>query len=307
MKDTISVAMTTYNGEKYLREQLDSLYNQVMMPDEVVVVDDCSTDNTIYILEEYHQKYNLKYFVNTKNLGVNKNFEKAISNCTGKYIALSDQDDVWLPNKLEKSIIRLKEIEHSNMPAIVAAGRNDIDAENKLLIKSKVGSDYNHYAHLLLGDNIQWQGCTMVMNRKLIEIILPFPETKIILYDSYITLTAALSASVYYIAQPLIHYRRHSTNYCGKISNKRKIYSGWVEKKYFPFYSQGRHNNMRYVLNQQKSNTIKERLTLYYMILNISAENNIYLKIKGIISIKSMSLIEKANAVFHTALWRNIR
>jgi glycosyltransferase involved in cell wall biosynthesis len=91
----ISLAMPTYNGERFLREQLDSIYNQTIVPDEVIVVDDCSTDGTISILEEYKKKYGLKYWVNEKNLGYNKNFEKAISLCTGDYIALSDQDDVW--------------------------------------------------------------------------------------------------------------------------------------------------------------------------------------------------------------------
>ena len=75
----ISLAMPTYNGERFLREQLDSIYNQTIVPDEVIVVDDCSTDGTISILEEYKKKYGLKYWVNEKNLGYNKNFEKAIS------------------------------------------------------------------------------------------------------------------------------------------------------------------------------------------------------------------------------------
>src|SRR5574344_2136916 len=98
----ISLALPTYNGEKYLREQLDSIFNQTMVPEEIVVVDDRSTDSTIQILEEYKQKYGLKYYINEQNLGYNKNFEKAITLCQGDYIALCDQDDVWLPEKIEK-------------------------------------------------------------------------------------------------------------------------------------------------------------------------------------------------------------
>ena len=98
----ISLAMPTYNGSKFLRKQLDSIYEQTLIPDEIVVVDDCSTDNTRDILEEYKMTRGLKYYVNEKNLGYNKNYVKAIMLCNGDYILLCDQDDVWLPNKVEK-------------------------------------------------------------------------------------------------------------------------------------------------------------------------------------------------------------
>jgi len=101
MKYLISFALATYNGSKYLKEQLDSFYNQTYKNFEVIVVDDVSTDDTVKILEQYKRKYGLIYFVNSTNLGVTKNFEKAISMCSGEYIALADQDDIWLPKKLE--------------------------------------------------------------------------------------------------------------------------------------------------------------------------------------------------------------
>ena len=105
MSDRISIAMATFNGEKYLREQLDSIYSQTLLPYEIVAADDCSTDRTTEILEEYRIKKGLKYLVNEHNIGVVKNFEKAISLCQGDYVALSDQDDIWFPEKLEKSYV----------------------------------------------------------------------------------------------------------------------------------------------------------------------------------------------------------
>ena len=75
----ISLVMPTYNGETYLREQLDSIYGQTLVPDEVIVVDDCSTDGTVEILKEYSIKYGLKFYINDTNLGYNKNFAKGIS------------------------------------------------------------------------------------------------------------------------------------------------------------------------------------------------------------------------------------
>lgn len=89
----ISIAMTTYNGEKYLREQLDSILNQTFSDFELIICDDCSKDATVKILEEYSLKdKRVRYFVNEKNLGFKKNFEKAISLCSGEYVAFSDQD-----------------------------------------------------------------------------------------------------------------------------------------------------------------------------------------------------------------------
>src|ERR1035437_7615564 len=101
MTAKISVAMATYNGEAFLKEQLESIYSQTVQPFEVIVIDDGSRDSTICILEKYQKQRGLKYFVNTENKGVNYSFSRAISACVGEYIALSDQDDVWNDTKLE--------------------------------------------------------------------------------------------------------------------------------------------------------------------------------------------------------------
>ena len=105
----ISIAMATYNGEKYLKEQIDSILNQSIQEFELVVCDDCSTDNTWSMLEEYAQHDNrITIIENEKNLGVKHNFEKAISLTKGEFIAFSDQDDIWLKEKVEKSVEKLK-------------------------------------------------------------------------------------------------------------------------------------------------------------------------------------------------------
>lgn len=98
----ISIAMATYNGEKYLREQLDSILVQTISDFELIICDDCSNDSTRKILSEYAKKDSrIKVIFNEQNLGFVKNFEKTISFCNGEYIAFSDQDDIWLPNHLE--------------------------------------------------------------------------------------------------------------------------------------------------------------------------------------------------------------
>jgi glycosyltransferase involved in cell wall biosynthesis len=101
----ISVVMCTYNGEKYLREQLDSIVNQTYPIYEFIIQDDCSTDATFDILSEYRLQYPyIKLYQNEKQKGINENFFSAISLATGDYIALSDQDDVWVLDKLKIQI-----------------------------------------------------------------------------------------------------------------------------------------------------------------------------------------------------------
>src|SRR6056297_1133059 len=99
----VSVAMATYNGHKYIKEQLDSILSQSRLPDEIVIVDDVSTDDTYSICEEYASldQVPIKLYKNDTNLGFTKNFERAISLCSGGIIFISDQDDVWKNNKIE--------------------------------------------------------------------------------------------------------------------------------------------------------------------------------------------------------------
>ena len=98
----ISVALCTYNGETFIDQQINSILNQTLKVDEIVVCDDISKDNTIKIIQEYSLKFPdiFKIYINESNIGSVKNFEKAISLCTGEIIFLSDQDDVWELNKV---------------------------------------------------------------------------------------------------------------------------------------------------------------------------------------------------------------
>ena len=99
----VSIALATYNGAKYLKQQLDSFQAQTCLPDELVVCDDCSKDNTVEILEEFKETASFIVIIiqNESNLGYTGNFEKAISLCSGNLIFISDQDDVWFNNKIE--------------------------------------------------------------------------------------------------------------------------------------------------------------------------------------------------------------
>lgn len=105
MKKTVSIIVCTYNGEKYLREQLESIVNQTYPVDELIIQDDCSTDKTFMIAEEYAKLYPyVRIFRNPENIGINENFKLAISRAAGDCIATADQDDIWGPDKIEKQL-----------------------------------------------------------------------------------------------------------------------------------------------------------------------------------------------------------
>jgi glycosyltransferase involved in cell wall biosynthesis len=211
----ISVALATYNGEKFLREQLDSIYAQTCKNIEVIACDDCSSDGTVNILDEYSQKFGLKCFKNEINLGFVKNFEKAITLCTGDYIALCDQDDVWNPNKLE---VLIQSIGDSDL---IFADAEIIDENGRIIFNSF--KDYisvkhpkeNQFARLLYGNYIY--GASMFFKSSLKNAILPFPE-KLPYHDMWIGLAAAANDKIKFEGSVLNKYRLHGNNNTG-ISN----------------------------------------------------------------------------------------
>jgi glycosyltransferase involved in cell wall biosynthesis len=216
----ISVAMATYNGEKYLREQIDSILCQTLKPDEIVICDDCSSDTTQNIVSEYQSRFPQLFRIvfNEKNLGYIKNFEKALKLCSGDLIALSDQDDVWLPNKLEilsKNIAQNLLI-HSDAYLIDKNGDITHTSYNKTANKDIT------FNTLLFCNSVT--GCTCMMNKKILTYFDTFPDT--IPHDYWLALIAAYHNALTYFPMPLIQYRQHETNVLasgGKSKNKHSI------------------------------------------------------------------------------------
>ena len=106
MTKTVSVALATYNGANFLRAQLDSIASQTKTPDELIVTDDCSTDNTVDIVREFAKtvSFPVVVHINEKKVGYTQNFSRALSLCSGDIVFLSDQDDVWLSNKVDNVV-----------------------------------------------------------------------------------------------------------------------------------------------------------------------------------------------------------
>lgn len=209
----ISIAMTTYNGEKYLREQLDSILRQSFTDWELVICDDCSKDSTRQILAEYAGKDNrIKIFENDKNLGFKKNFEKAISLCNGDYIALSDQDDIWLPQHLQilLNIIGNKSASFGNSLLVDANNKslnrmlNEIDGFNWLPPENKI------LWHILFIHG-PFQGAAALFKSSFVKRLLPIPEG-CLYHDAWFASCACMEDGIAYTFEPILRYRQHGNN-----------------------------------------------------------------------------------------------
>ncbi|MEO6524536.1 MAG: glycosyltransferase family 2 protein [Mucilaginibacter sp.] len=214
----VSVALCVYNGEKYLELQLDSILNQDYQNLEVIAVNDCSKDNSQAILESYVERYsNLKVFNNEKNLGYVKNFERAITLCEGKYIALSDQDDIWHPQKISKQVAAIGDA------VLIYHDSEFIDEEGNSLNKN-VSDILNLYE----GDSplpFLFMNCVsghaILFDNKLIEYALPFNPQ--FFHDWWLAFVAGNVGSVKVIREPLVKYRQHTTNTIDILESKRDM------------------------------------------------------------------------------------
>lgn len=202
----ISVAMATYNGEKYIKEQLDSILCQLEENDEIVISDDGSKDRTIEIIKSYEDE-RIKLIDGPHN-GVKQNFANAIRECTGKYIFLSDQDDIWIKEKAEKV---LQTFEKQKCTCVV----HDCIVFNSDTNKTLHESFYrfrNSGSGIL--KNI-WKntyiGCCMAFDGKMKEYILPIPND-IEMHDQWIGILCEKKGKSVFIEDKLIKYRRHSEN-----------------------------------------------------------------------------------------------
>ena len=205
--------MATYNGEKYLHEQLDSILNQTYSDFELIICDDCSKDSTVKILEEYSLKdKRVHYFVNEENLGFKKNFEKAVSLCSGEYVAFSDQDDIWLPEKLEESMNNIgdKDLLCSNSLLIDENGDSlEITYKDCAGLNKYFPDDYEfRFKHILTWNFVQ--GASILAKKDFLIKNLPIPEN-LVYHDYYFGVIAQMNNSLVFYDKVLAKYRQHTT------------------------------------------------------------------------------------------------
>lgn len=210
----ISVCIATYNGGKYIREQISSILPQLDTDDEIIVSDDGSNDNTISIIKDLKDR-RINIIDGAHRKSPIWNFEKAIQNAKGDYIFLADQDDVWQEDKVKISLEYLKKYDCIISDAIVVdADLNTTNDSFFALNNTKDGKIYN----LLVKNG--YLGCCMAFNRKVLESSLPFPD-KTPMHDIWIGNVACFKHTVKFIPEKLILFRRHNNN---SSSTARKSY-----------------------------------------------------------------------------------
>lgn len=218
----IDILLASYNGEKYITEQIDSIINQTYKDWFLYIKDDCSTDNTINIIRNYENTYKDKIKVITSDIksgSAKDNFFSMLKYSENEYIMTCDQDDVWLPNKIEITLNKMMEAEKEDedMPILVHTDLKVVDEKlNKItdsLIKMQNLDSSRDKLNNLLVQNIV-TGCTVMVNRKLLQYIIAIPK-QAIMHDWWMALIASSLGKLIFIEESTVLYRQHDSNGVG--------------------------------------------------------------------------------------------
>jgi rhamnosyltransferase len=219
----ISIALCTYFGAQYLREQLESIAAQTRKPDELIICDDGSTDTTVSIIKDFSSNtpFPVHFYVNTLNLGVTENFIKALQLCNGDLVAFSDQDDVWLPDKLARAE---QMIQQSADPAatLYCSRLQYVNASLAPLDLSHVPSAIGFQNAIV--ENIA-TGCSVVLGLEVRRLLLRAAPSDMVMHDWWAYLVATAFGQVVYDPIPTVLYRQHGSNVAGWEPKPRKIWN----------------------------------------------------------------------------------
>lgn len=205
----VSVALASYNGEAYIGAQLDSILENLSKTDEIVVSDDGSTDRTREIVTQYQQKDERVRLIEGPCQGIIANFEHAMKACRGAYVFLSDQDDVWLPNKVERV---LETFENEKVSLVIHDAKVCNDNLTEVMMPSffayrgsRAGAWKNYVKNT-------YMGCCMAVKREVLDKIFPIPRD-IQMHDQWIgILSDYYFGTSFFLQEPLLLYRRHQEN-----------------------------------------------------------------------------------------------
>ena len=206
----ISVCMTTYNGERYLRQQLESILSQLSEQDaEIIIADDGSTDETLRIVESLKDS-RIRVLPSEKHLGTIYNYERALRAVKGDVVFLADQDDIWLPGKVTAVLDKLKECDLVMHDAYMLRQK---DSQEGAWQRSGKLSDIRPYKSGVVSNwwKNSFTGCCVAFRRDVLEKALPFPKN-LPMHDQWLGLVAERYFKVRWIEEPLVEYRQHSSN-----------------------------------------------------------------------------------------------
>lgn len=225
----IDILMATYNGQKYLVEQLDSIINQTYHNWNLLIRDDNSTDKTLEIIQNYHKKdKRIKILKDNKgNLGIVRNFEELLKSSESEFIMFSDQDDIWVENKLDMYLKMIEKIKNKGFmihsDAILFDKNKSNILKDTFISKKAINRGLENVFF-----NYFVQGATILISKEIKNFILPFPK-EVYLHDRYIHLISELFFERIFVNKALIYYRQHGDNQIGAKNTVRELLS----KRYF--------------------------------------------------------------------------
>lgn len=266
----VSVAMAVYNGEKYIVRQLDSILKQTRLPDEIIITDDNSSDNTVKIIIEYMVNHRLQlgsmtYKVerNKVNKGYVENFRYAMSCCDGDIVFTCDQDDIWEKDKVEKLCKLFEEHEDAQL---IASGLRFIDSQDRVIDREYRPYNREKCSGQLCGIKLQeileknyFPGCTMAVRKKLIDEYLLIKDANDMPHDWTMAIMACAEEGLYWYDETLINYRIHEDNTLGLAAAASKL--GYLVETFrtWPEYCIGLKRRVNFVKrNVQLKNSQKE-------------------------------------------------
>ena len=230
----IEILMAAYNGESYIAEQIESIIRQTESNWHLTVCDDCSTDCTAQIVKEFEEKYagKITYRRNEKNLGGSKqNFFSMLKSADADYVMTCDQDDVWLPDKIARTLSAMKDLElqyGSEIPLLVHTDLKIVDQflnvlSGSMFFTQNLNSSAVQLNELLVQNNVT--GCTMMINRALLNLFPDAMPPDMIMHDWWAPLIAAAFGAIGFVTAPTILYRQHSANVVGAKSTRSLWYN----------------------------------------------------------------------------------
>lgn len=295
----IDILMATYNGERYISEQIESILNQTYKNWKLYIRDDGSKDNTKYIIKNYEKKYPNKIIViedENNGLGAKYNFRELMKHSTNEYCMFSDQDDIWLNNKIQITLSKMIEIESQNLidtPILIHTDLKVVDSELNIIDNSfwKYQNLYNtniKLNNLLVQNYIT--GCTMMLNKSLLNLAKNMPKESI-MHDWWIGLVASTFGIIGYVENATILYRQHGNNEVGaqKYNSLKSIKSKLLNLK---------------KINDSIENTIIQSEAFYNLnkeMLDITDEQII----KEFIRLKEKTYVDRKLSVIKNKFYKN--
>ena len=245
----VSVCIATYNGEKYIKEEIDSILPQLTQEDEIIISDDGSTDSTLDILTAYHDD-RIKIYSHTEKIANPKfrfdytthNFENAISKAQGDYIFLADQDDVWLPEKVKAMTKALQDNDIVISDCMVVDKDLNVKRNSRY---TKHKPSYKVARNLISSNN---QGCCIAFRREILDKVLPFPKYGVA-QDFWIAVFGGLFYKVKFLSDPLILFRRHNDNLSTSLGKSTDNFTYKVKYRLYSLGSLIKRGGLRRVIS----------------------------------------------------------